>query len=83
MTVVYPFPFRLAGYPDELPPGDYELLVQEESVIGPGLKTHRWKAAYLTVRGATRKSGLVRRPLNGPDLERALGYGRPALEDAR
>jgi hypothetical protein len=79
MTVTYPSPFRLSGYPDELPPGSYELLVQEESVLGPGPRTHRWTAAYLTIDATTRKRGRKeRRPLNGPDLERALGYrGNP------
>ena len=79
MTVVYPHAFRLSGYGDELPAGNYELLIQEQSVIGPGARTHRWTAAYLTVQGARGKAGRKdRRPLNGPDLERALGYRRPA-----
>lgn len=80
MTVTYPSPFRLSGYPDELPAGSYELVVQEQSVIGPGPRMHRWRAAYLTIEGTARKQGRKdRRPLNGPDLERALGYrGNPS-----
>jgi hypothetical protein len=77
MTVVYPFAFRLSGYRDDLPAGDYELLIQEQSVIGPGQRIHRWTAAYLTVQGARGKAGRAdRRPLSGPDLERALSYRR-------
>jgi hypothetical protein len=87
MTVTFPNPFRVSGYPDLLPAGTHELLVQEESVIGPGPRMHRWTAAYLTVEGMPGKPGKKsRRPLNGADLERALGYHRthavdPALED--
>jgi hypothetical protein len=74
-TVTFPVPFLMSGYPDPLPAGTHELLVEEVSVIGPGRRLHRWTAAYLTVEGVTGKPGRKsRRPLNGVDLERALGY---------
>jgi hypothetical protein len=77
VTVIYPQPFRLTGYPGELPAGEYELLVQEETVAEPGLPTRRWTAAYLTDRSPSRKAGRPeRRPLNGPDLARALRHSR-------
>jgi hypothetical protein len=77
MTVIYPQPFRLTGHSEELPAGEYELLVQEETVAGPGFPTHRWTAAYLTDRSASRKAGRTERlPLNGPDLARALRHSR-------
>lgn len=77
MTVIYPQPFRLTGYPGELPAGEYELLVQEETVAGPGFPTHRWTAAYLTDCATPRKAGRRERlPLNGPDLARALRHSR-------
>jgi hypothetical protein len=77
MTVIYPEPFRLTGHPEELPAGEYELLVQEETVAGPGFPTRRWTAAYLTDRAAPRKAGRRERvPLNGPDLARALRQSR-------
>lgn len=77
VTVIYPQPFRLTGYPGELPAGEYELLVQEETVAGLGFPTHRWTAAYLTDRAAPCKAGRPeRRPLNGTDLARALRQSR-------
>jgi hypothetical protein len=77
VTVFYSEPFRLTGYPGELPAGEYELLVQEEMVTGSGFPTHRWTAAYLTDRAAPRKAGRQeRRPLNAVDLARALRHSR-------
>jgi hypothetical protein len=77
VTVIYPQPFRLTGYPGELPAGEYELLVQEKTVAGPGVPTHRWTVAYLTDCTAPRKAGRRGRlPLNGPDLARALRQSR-------
>jgi hypothetical protein len=77
VTVTFPDPFGLSGYPDMLPTGNHELLVQEESVTGPGLRTHRWTVAFLNVEGTSRKRCQEdRRPLAGRDLEQALGYRR-------
>jgi hypothetical protein len=77
MTVIYHQPFRLTGHPGELPAGEYELLVQEETVAGPGYPTHRWTAAYLSDRAAPRNVGRPeRRPLNGSDLAQALLQSR-------
>lgn len=77
MTVIYAQPFTLTGHAGELPAGEYELLVQEQTVAGPGFPTHRWTAAYLTDRNASRKAGRQeRRPLSGPDLARALRHSR-------
>jgi hypothetical protein len=74
-TVTFPIPFQVSGYPDPLPAGIHELLIQEVCVIGPDARLHRWTAAYLTVDDMTGKPGRKsRRPLNGADLERALGY---------
>ena len=77
MTVVYPAPFKISGYPDELPAGSYELLVQEEFLMGPGAHMHRWTAAYLTVHRTARKGGQKdRRPLDPGDLATALRHRR-------
>jgi hypothetical protein len=75
MTVTFPSSFRVSGHPDLLPAGTHELLVQEQSLIGPGPSVHRWTAAYLTFEGMAGKPGRTsRRPLNGADLERVLAY---------
>jgi hypothetical protein len=76
-TVFFPQPFRLTGHAGEMPAGEYELLVQEETVAGPGSPTRRWTAAYLTDPAAPRKAGRRERvPLSGPDLARALRHSR-------
>ena len=63
-------PFVLSGYSDELPAGDYEVVVEEEQIEGLSLTAYRRIATYLTVRG----SGYVaRRPITGTDLETLVG----------
>lgn len=77
LTVEYPNPFTLSGYPHELPAGRYELVVQEESVTGPGTASFGWTAAYLTLPGNGRKAGRrKRRPLNSVDLATAMRHRR-------
>ncbi|MCU4652999.1 hypothetical protein N8I71_09160 [Roseibacterium sp. SDUM158016] len=77
LTVNYPGPFTLSGYPHELPAGPYELLLQEETIGGRGKVAFQWTAAYLTLPGKSRKVGRSkRRPLNSVDLATAMRHRR-------
>lgn len=81
-TVTFPQPFILPGYPDELPAGDYDILVEEELLGWLSFAAHRRTATYLAVPGKGRFAGRTElRPINMEDLETALGQGGdPASE---
>ncbi|WP_424931863.1 hypothetical protein [Amaricoccus macauensis] len=50
-TVTFSNPFTLPGYPDDLPAGDYEVLVEEELIQGLSFEAYRRTATYLMVHG--------------------------------
>jgi len=78
--VIFSQPFTLSGYTDELPAGEYEVLVEEELLEGTSFAAYRRVATYLTVRGRGRQAGRTeRRPIAWADLEAALGRD-PTLE---
>ena len=56
-TVTFSNPFALPGYPGELPPGNYEVLVEEELLQGLSFATYRRMATYVTVRGTGAHAG--------------------------
>ncbi|MFV1599880.1 MULTISPECIES: hypothetical protein [unclassified Phaeobacter] len=73
-TVTFPQPFTLPGYPDELPSGEYEVLVEEELIEGLSFTAYRRTAIYLTIHGKGRLPGRTElRPITWTDLEAALG----------
>ena len=71
-TVTFSKPFILSGYLDELPAGEYEVLVEEELLEGLSFAAYRRTATYLTVRG---KGRTELRPTTEKDLVTALGRG--------
>ncbi len=76
-TVHFLRPFTLTGYTDELPAGEYEVLVEEELLEGLSFAAYRRTATYLTVRGRGRMAGRAELlPINETDLETALGPDR-------
>jgi hypothetical protein len=76
-TVTFPHPFTLSGYSDELPAGEYEVLVEEELLEGLSFAAYRRTGTYLTVRGKGRKGGTTElRPITETDVEMALGHSR-------
>lgn len=80
LTVIYPHPFSLSGYPHELPAGQYEVLVEEETVTVRGVPVFRWTAAYLTLPRTKGEAGRrKRRPLNGADLVTAMQNRLPPV----
>ncbi|MFW8636105.1 hypothetical protein [Cribrihabitans pelagius] len=53
-TVTFPRPFTLSGYSDELPAGEYEVLVEEELIETLSFTAYRRSAIYLTIHGKDR-----------------------------
>ena len=73
-TVTFSNPFTLPGYPGDLPPGDYELLVEEEHLQGLSFEAYRRTATYLTVHGRGGHAGRIElRAIFERDLKEALG----------
>ncbi|MBR9653508.1 hypothetical protein IT775_20520 [Thalassobius aquimarinus] len=69
--------FTLPGYPDELPPGEYQIVVEEELLLGVSFEAYRRTATYLTVSGKGSQVGRTElRLTNEKDLEWALGRDR-------
>ncbi|SNS59960.1 hypothetical protein [Antarctobacter heliothermus] len=80
-TVTFSNPFTLSGYTDDLPAGDYELLVEEELLQGLSFEAYRRTATYLTVRGRGGHAGRSElRAISEYDLKEALIRDRVATE---
>ena len=57
-TLTFSNPFALPGYPGNLPPGDYEVLVEEELLQGLSFEAYRRTATYLRcAEGAVMRDG--------------------------
>lgn len=71
--VTFSNPFTLSGYPDNLPAGDYEVLVEEELLQGLSFEAYRRTATYLTVRVKGPRAGRSElRVTTERDLKEAL-----------
>ena len=80
-TVTFSNPFALPGYPGNLPPGDYEVLVEEELLQGLSFEAYRRTATSLTVRGRGGHAGRTElRGIYDSDLKEALSRDRAATE---
>ena len=76
-VVTFSNAFALPGYPEELPAGDYEVVVEEELLQGISFEAYRRTATFLSVRGNPGFAGrTVLRPTTESDLERALSRDR-------
>ena len=65
--------FTLSGYPDELPAGAYEVVVEEELLQGHSFEAYRRTATSLMVRGTAGFAGRTEMRLTTErDLETAL-----------
>ena len=72
-TVTFSNPFTLSGYPDKLPAGDYEVVIEEELLHGLSFEAYRRTGAYLVVRGSGNRAGRSEmRLLSESDLRMAL-----------
>lgn len=77
-TVTFSNAFSLPGYRDELPAGDYELVVEEELLQGLSFEAYRRTATYLVVRSKGGRTGM--RMTTELDLQAALSRDRAASE---
>ncbi len=69
--------FALSGDDDELPAGDYEVVVEEELLPGLSFQAYRRTATYLTVHGrGSGSSRIEMRPTTDRELETALARDR-------
>lgn len=81
-TVTFLAPFALSGYPDELPAGAYEVVVEEELLQGLSFAAWRRTATYLTVSGRGGRAGRIEmRAITERDLTEALRRDRAAALD--
>ncbi|POF32820.1 hypothetical protein [Roseibium marinum] len=70
-------PFTLAGNPDVIPAGDYEVLIEEERLEGRGFLAYRKTATYVFVAGKGGKAGKMEKlEVSGTDLETMLSQDR-------
>ncbi|WP_181954499.1 hypothetical protein [Pararhodobacter zhoushanensis] len=80
-TLTFARPFRLRGYPDKLPAGDYEIIIETDA-------SRPDSARYLSVPGTGFLNGVTElRQTTRRDLEAALcraqeGRNGPDLSDA-
>ena len=73
-TVTFSNPFTLPGYPEVLPAGDYDVLVEEELLQGLSFEAYIRTATYLTVRETGGHAGRTElRATSDSDLKQALG----------
>ncbi|MGX9857117.1 hypothetical protein ACR03S_17065 (plasmid) [Limimaricola variabilis] len=76
-VVTFTHPFRISGYPDELPEGEYVVVVDEELLQGFSFEAYRRTGTYLTVKGRGRRTDISEtRPITQKALEAALDHDR-------
>jgi hypothetical protein len=76
-TVTFANAFTLAGYPDALPPGDYQVLTDEELLQGISFEAYRTTATYLVATRAGANSGRTElRATTAADIDAALERDR-------
>lgn len=72
-TVTFANRFVLSGYPGDLPAGNYEILVEEEQLLGISFDAYRRTATYLVVQGKAGQAGRTEmRATTESDLNAAL-----------
>ena len=72
-TVTFRAPFSLSGHPDELPAGDYEVVVEDELLHGHSFEAWRRTSTFLTVHGCGSRGGRTElRATSDSDLNAAL-----------
>ncbi len=69
--MVFNHPFVIAGYPNELPAGNYEIIVEEDLLLRLNYSAHRRTGTYLLVNGQRGVGHIEMRPIDPEDLERA------------
>ncbi|EYD71498.1 hypothetical protein Rumeso_04899 [Rubellimicrobium mesophilum DSM 19309] len=82
-TVTFVHPFRIADYEDELPAGDYQVVMDEELLEGRSFEAYRRTGTYLLVGSQAGGRGTAEmRPIDPRDLEAALVRDRAPRDPA-
>jgi hypothetical protein len=80
-TVTFVHPFRIAGYKDDLPAGEYQVEVDKELLEGLSFEAYRRTGTYLRVGPqASGRGSAEMRPIDPRNIEVALVRDR-ALSD--
>ena len=81
-SVTFAHSFCISGYEDELPPGSYEVVVDEELLEGLSFEAYRRTASYLLISGRGGHAAQTEmRPIDPRDLEAALARDRSLAKD--
>ena len=81
LRVTFLHPFSLASFPDELPAGDYEVLIQEELFLGQGFETYQRTATHMTVPGRGDRAGWMElHTISERDLKEVLSRDQGRTE---
>lgn len=78
-TVTFKYPFSIAGYPDELPAGSYEILVEEDLLQSLSFAAYRRTSTHLLIDGQKGAGRKEMRPIDPRDLELAQCRDRAQL----
>lgn len=80
-TVTFSNAFTVSGYSDELPAGNYEVLVEEELLQGLSFEAYRRTATYMMVHGKGGRGGRTEiRVITESDLKKALSRDQAISE---
>ncbi len=71
-TVTFDHSFVLAGYTDELPAGDYEVIAEDEVLESLSFTAYRRTATHFLIKAHKGSERTELRPINRFDLELAL-----------
>ena len=72
-VVTFSRPFRIAGYEDDLPAGQYEMVVDEDLLEGVSFEAYKRTATYLLIGGPAGGPGVAEmRPVDPRDMDAAL-----------
>lgn len=82
-TVTFTYPFSLAGYPEELPAGDYEIIVDEDLLQSLSFAAYRRTATHLLIKGRKGAGRTEMRPIFPKDLEKALSLDHERMQNTK
>ena len=70
--VTFAYPFVMAGHTDELPPGKYQVIAEDEVLESLSFAAYRRTATHLLIKGPKGTGQMELRPIDHRDLELAL-----------
>ncbi len=77
--VTFVYPFFLAGYSDELPAGDYGVIVNEDVLENLSFLAYRKTAVHIWIFGQKGAGKMEMRPIDPKDIETALSIDQERI----